>query len=346
MKLAASLILLAIPAVGCGSSDPDPVIEDHPRLIAVSGDRVVVAASIEEETTEFGCGGGEDPDYGRSVLFVSSDRGATFERVVPTDVRPLTRLVVRDGVFYGTVQDTAAYGLAVLTSVDGTSWTEIATVDALPHDLIASEAGLAVSHAFGLLTSTDGVTWVDHEMAPDGLYAPSVVRANDTFVLGTASDRPLRFSPDAETWTEQLIPNLYSVWQLLPAGDSVVIVGTGRLPGGAIGPGIARLALDEVDPTPVFRALTGDHHVVQTPAGLLDTGGNLWPVDDITGIGLPVPHISPFTSGAVDGSVVTILRDGLVTVSTDGGVVFSTNAWLPLVQTPAPDPETCSGDCG
>jgi hypothetical protein len=352
MKLAAWLILLAAPAVGCGAldldPDPDPVpmSEDHPRVVAVSGDRVVVAASIEDEATEFGCGGGGDPSFGASVLFVSNDRGITFDRVVPFDDRPLTRLAVRDGVFYGTVQ--AGFGLAVMTSVDGVSWTEIATAYAPPHDLIASEAGLAVSHAYGLLTSTDGVTWVDHVMTIDGeLYAPSVARTSDAIVVGTAADRPLRFSPDAETWTERLIPNLYSVWQLIPAGDEVVIVGTGRLPGGAIGPGIARLALDEVEATPIFSALTGDHHVLLTPSGLLDTGGNLWAVDALTGIGAPVPHIAPFTSGTVDGDLVIILRDNLITISTDGGGVFSTGVSLPVIRTPgsAPDPEPCGG-CG
>jgi hypothetical protein len=317
-------LLLVLPAAACGGTTT--VTQDQPRLIASKGDRVLVAASIETETQGLGCGGGGDPRFGPSVLFVSETAGAAYERVVPEDARPLSRISVRDGVFYAIAQDDA--GFAVVTSRDGRSWTQVATGQGEPHDLAVSDAGILVAHSTGVLASTDGVTWVDHAMT-EGLYAPSVALVGHQIAVGTAADGVLRLSSDATAWTTHTISRLQSIWELIPAGDAVLVTGMADIGHGSEAV-IGRLDLANAGATPTFRGAY-TVHAVMTPAGLLDTSGYLAPIE-AGGVGALAPHVAPFESASVDGTRVQLLRNGAVSTSLDGGHTFGAAVALPRVR--------------
>ncbi|CAN5761357.1 hypothetical protein BH11MYX3_BH11MYX3_44440 [soil metagenome] len=319
----ASLLLLALPAVAA-CDDQGTVTRDSARLISASGPRVVVAASSETETPSLGCGGGGDPQLGPSVLFVSDDSGVHFDRVMPDDARPLTRIGVKDGVFYGIAQDAGAF--SVVTSGDGRTWTQVATKQGEPHDLSITTTGLAVAHSTGVLTSSDGTTWVDHPMT-EGLYAPSVAQVGERLVVATAADGTLRIG-NGTTWSTRRIPSMTSIWELIPAGDALLATGTLNRTSGDTAFTIARIDLSS-DSAPTFGEGYTTHPVI-TPAGLLDTSGNLAPIN-ATGVGTLAPFVEPFESAMVDGNRVQLLRGGKVTTSTDGGRTFGAPVALPIV---------------
>ncbi len=316
-------LLLALPAV-TACSDGGAVTKDSARLISASGSRVVVAASSETTTPSLGCGGGGDPRLGPSVMFVSDNSGIRFDRVIPDDARPLTRIGVKDGVFYGIAQDAGAF--AVVTSGDGRTWTQVASHPGEPHDLSITATGLAVAHSTGVLTSSDGSTWIEHTIT-EGLYAPSVAQLGERLVVATAADGTLRIG-SGSTWTTRRIPSMTAIWELIPAGDALLATGTASRSGADSAFTISRLDLAS-DAAPTFGDGYTTHPVI-TPAGLLDTSGNLAPLT-ATGVGALAPFVAPFESAMVDGNRVQLLRAGQVTTSTDGGRTFGVPVALPIL---------------
>lgn len=323
------LLSLLVPAsVACTDSEGTQVTQDTPIAVAASADHVVVAATTETETTGFGCGGGGGGDYGPSVLFVSGDRGATFERIVPEDARPLTHIASRDGVFYA-VAHLAEGGFGVLTSVDGRAWTEVARGTRYAEDLAVSADAIVVAHSMGVLVSTDGTTWTDRPLGGPGYYQASVASAAGMIALGSAADGTLQLSSDATTWRGYTVPGFNSVQQLIAAGDSLLVTGYTDQ-----GNALARIDLTNLEAAPIIR--TGFvASVVLTPAGLLDAGGQLATLD-ANGVGQPVAHLSPFNAAAVDAQKVVVLRGGTIETSNDGALTFGGTIELPIIRTETP----------
>src|SRR4051812_18259255 len=309
-RLAAFLILL--PAAAC-TDDGKTTTSDAARLIAAAGPHVVVAASIETEQPSLGCGGGGDPALGPSVMFVSDDSGVHYDRVEPTDARPLVRIGVKDGVFYGIAQGDGAASFSVMTSADGRSWTELIARPGVAHDLSLTSGGIAVAYSQGVLSSPDGVAWTDHTVT-SGLYAPSVAQVGETLVLASPEDGTLSIA-NGTGWNRRPIAGMQSIWELIPADGALLATGTATLEGEPVS-AIARIDLsNEIAPT----FTTGSAvHPVMTPIGLLDTSGQLAAITDGF-VGAPAPHVAAFQSAAVEGNTVQLLRDGSVSISADGG---------------------------
>ena len=319
----ASLLLLSLPfAAAC--DDSQTVTKDAARLITASGPHVVVAASSETTTPSLGCGGGGDPQLGPGVLFVSDDTGATFERIVPENMAALTRIGVKDGVFYGIAQE--GFSFAVMTSGDGRTWTKVAAHDGEPHDLSISDGGLAIAYSQGVLTSTDGSTWLDHPMT-SSLYAPSVVQVGEQLVVGSAADGSLHLAT-GNTWTTRSVYGMTAIWELIPAANALLVTGTASFDAGPTVFTIARVDLAS-DARPTYADGFTTHPVV-TPAGLLDTSGELAPIEG-NSVGALAPFVDPFESAIVDGQNVRVLRSGTISTSVDGGRTFGTAVALPIV---------------
>jgi hypothetical protein len=325
MRRTLLLSLLVPAAAACTDSEGVQITQDTPIAVAASADRVVVAATEETETTGFGCGGGGG-SYGRSVLFVSADRGGSFERIVPDDIRPLTHIASRDGVFYAIAHSNDG-GFGVVTSADGAAWSQVASGSWYAQDLAISADAIVVAHGMGVLVSTDGSTWTAHEPSGSGFYQASVASARGMIALGTAADGILRLSPDATTWRDYVVPGFDSVQQLIAAGDSLLVAGYANN-GTAT---IARIDLANLAATPTIRTGFATDLVV-TPAGLLDVGGRLATLD-ANGVGQPVAHLSPFNAAAVDGQEVVVVRGGTIETSSDGGLTFGGTIALPIVRT-------------
>lgn len=337
MKLHYSLAFALLPAAACGT-DSGP--EDLPRLIAARGDTVVVAASIEEPETELRCGVGDDPAFGAPVLFVSTDRGENYARILPVDQRPLTHMLVHGDAFWALAQDDG--GFAVLRSDNGRTWLEIASGTSAPHDFTASDAGFAVAHSMGVMTSADGDTWTDHALGEYGLYSPSVALTDEGVAVATA-DGTLQISPDNLEWITREVDGLQAVWQLIPDGTGLLINGTADLGAGAVA-AIGRIDLVDVERAPEFVALGTDTTAVVTPAGLLQSSGSLSTIGSGGTIGAPAAHIDAFTSAAVDGNTVAVLGAAGVSISIDGGFEFAPAVALPLGVEATEF--ACRGNCG
>jgi len=318
------LLSLLVPAAAACTDQGVQVTEDTPIAVATSADRVVVAATEETETTGFGCGGGGG-SYGRSVLFVSGDRGTTFERIVPEDTRPLTHIASRDGVFYA-IAHLNDGGFGVVTSADGRSWTQVATGTRYAEDLAVSADAIVVAHGAGVLVSTDGQAWTDHAVAGDGLYQARVAHAAGTIALGGAADGTLRLSSNGTSWRNYVVPGFSYVGQLIAAGDSLLV--SGYSSSGAV---LARIDLANLEAAPVVRS-GFEGNAVLTPVGLLDAGGRLATLD-ANGLGEPVDHLSPFNAAAVSANEVVVLRGRTIATSTDGGLTFGGSIDLPIVRT-------------
>lgn len=319
----ASLLLLLPAAAAC--TDDMVTTQDTARLISVSGTRVVVAASSETEQPSLGCGGGGDPVLGPSVLFVSDDGGASYDRLVPTDARPLTRIGVKDGVFYGIAQDNYGDAFAIVRSTDGRTWTQVAQKQGAGHDLSITAAGLAVGHGLGVLTSVDGTTWTDNPINGSGFYAPSVAQVGGQLVVSSAADGVLHLR-NGSTWTQKPIASMSSIWTLIPTEAALLVTGV-REVGGQSKFVIATVDLSGEVPTTFAEGQTT--HAVITPAGLLDTSGYLAPVQ-ATGVGALAPFVPAFEAATVDGNTVQLLRSGEVVVSSDGGRTFGAPIALPI----------------
>lgn len=323
------LLSLLVPAAAACTDQGVQITEDTPIAVAASADRLVVAATQETESTGFGCGGGAS--YGPSVLFVSGDRGTTFERIVPADARPLTRIASRDGIFYAIAHNNDG-SFGVVTSADARSWTEVASGTGYAQDLAISDAAIVVAHGAGVLVSADGSTWTNHQIdGGAGIYQVRVAHAAGMTALGSAAEGTIRLSSDASTWSDYAVPGLNSISQLIGAGDS--LLATGWSTGGTSA--VARIDLANLEAAPVIR--TGfANNVILTPAGLLDAGGQLASLD-ANGIGQPVAHLEPFHAAAVDANDVVVLRGHTIATSTDGGRTFDgTIELLPIVRTETP----------
>ncbi len=319
--LLASLLLPACTS----SSEPTTTVTDNPITAAARGDQIVVAANEATEETGFGCGGGQ-AFLGRSVLFVSSDRGATFERIVPSDERPLVRMASHDGVFYAIAHgNDGSFG--VVTSVDGKEWTEVAGAQRYAQDFATADDLMVVAHATGVMTSADGSAWTDHELAGDAYYQASVARVNGTLAIGTNVDGKLHLSTNAASWTERSIAGLDGIDQVIADGESLLVAGYGAGRGAVL----ARVDLENSAPL----AITDRSYATRmflTPAGLLDTNGLL--VDTATArFGATLGHVAPFTTAAVDGSTVILVRPDSLAISRDGGATFDAGTLpLPIVK--------------
>ncbi|HUQ02250.1 MAG TPA: hypothetical protein VM261_07110 [Kofleriaceae bacterium] len=318
--LLASLLVSAPALVAC--TDPTVTQHDRPLAVAASGDHIVATAAMELESTGFGCGGG-DVDYGASALFVSDDRGATFERVVPPDTRALTFISARGGMFYAIAhRNDGAFG--VVRSADGRAWTEVATSDRFAEDLAVSSDALLVAHTGGVLASSDGAAWNERSLAAGDGYQARVARSRGAIVVGTAAAGTLQVSTEVGGWRQLTVPGFTSISQLIGAGDAVLVSGYTDN-----GQAFARVDVNELELPPAVR--TGSWSgATLTPAGLLDRSGTLATVD-ASGIGAPAPHIDPFTAASVDGDHVVVLRDGTLSASTDGGRTFTVAGTLPLL---------------
>jgi hypothetical protein len=316
---------LLAPLAAC----PGPSTQhDRPLAVAASGDLVVTTAAMEVDSGGFGCGGG-DVDYGDSALFVSGDRGATFERIEPADARPLTFISARDGVFFAIAHENdGAFG--VLRSTDGRAWTEVAAGNDFAADLAIANDAILVAHAAGVLASTDGATWNERSLSTADLYQARVARTRGEIVVGTAGGGTLEVSTEVGGWRELAVPGFTAIHQLLGAGDAVLVSGYRD-----DGPAIARVDIAERELPPAVRAGTWSHAVV-TPAGLLDSSGTLTTID-ASGIGEPAAHIDSFTSATADGDHVVVLRDNTIAASSDGGRTFQNVGTLPLLTTEIPE---------
>lgn len=309
---------LLAPLAAC----PGPAQHDRPLAVAASGDHVIATAAMETDTGGFGCGGG-DVEYGDSALFVSDDRGATFERIEPPDARPLTFISARDGLFFAIAhQNDGAFG--VVRSTDGRVWTQVAVGNRFADDLSLSSDAILVAHSAGVLASSDGATWNERPLSTSELYQPRVARTRGEIVVGTAGVGTLEISTEVGGWRQLAVPGFQAIHQLLGAGDAVLVVGYRD-----DGPAIARVDIGERELPPAVRAGSWSHAVV-TPAGLLDSSGTLATLD-ASGIGEPAPHIDPFTSATVDGNRVVVLREGAISASNDGGRTFQPVGSLPLL---------------
>lgn len=315
------LLLASLLLPACTTSEPvTTTVTDNPITAAARGDTIVVAANEATEQTGFGCGGGT-AFLGRSVLFVSGDRGETFERLVPSDERPLVRIAQHDGVFYAVAHSNdGAFG--VVTSIDGKQWTEVASASRYAQDFAAADDLMVVAHATGVMTSPDGSAWTDHDLG-DGYYQASVARASGTLAIGTNVDGKLHLSSDAVTWREQQVTGLDGIDQVIASGDSLLVAGYGQ----NRGPVLARVDLGG-ELAPIVRDKSYATRMFLTPAGLLDTNGALTSIEQAT-FGNHTDHTAPFLTAAVDGSTVVIVRESSIAISHDGGSTFDA-ATLPL----------------
>jgi hypothetical protein len=318
------LLLASLLLPACTTTEPTTTVTDNPITAAANGDTIVVAANEATEQTGFGCGGGT-AFLGRSVLFVSGDRGETFERLVPSDERPLVRIAQHDGVFYAVAHSNdGAFG--VVTSVDGKQWTEVASASRYAQDFAAADDLMVVAHATGVMTSPDGAAWTDHDLG-DGYYQASVARAQGTLAIGTNVDGKLHLSSDATTWREQQVAGLDGIDQVIASGNSLLVAGYGA----NRGPVLARVDLGN-ESAPIVRDKSYATRMFLTPAGLLDTNGSLTSIDDAS-FGTRTDHVAPFLTAAVDGSTVVIVRDKSIDISHDGGTTFDAASLpLPIVQ--------------
>ena len=322
-RLLASLVAV-VPATAACTDTQTVTTSDAARLIAASGPRVVVAASSETEQPSLGCGGGGDPALGPSVLFVSDDSGASYERVEPTDARPLVRIGQFNSTFYGIAQADGGSAFAIVRSADGRSWTELVSKTGTANDLSITDGGVAIAYSQGVLSSTDGTTWTDRAF-PQGLWAPSVAQVGGTIVLASPEEGVLQIATETG-WTRRPIAAMQSIWELIPAGGALLVTGNGQFDGDAR-QAIARVDLGS-DATPSYLYASMVRPVV-TPAGLLDTSGQLAPIEG-TAFGSLVPFVAPFQSATVSGQTVQLLRDGSVSISTDGGATFGAPVALPI----------------
>lgn len=321
-RLLASLLALIPATAAC--KDDTVTTSDAARLIVASGPRVVVAASSETETPSLGCGGGGDPALGPSVLFVSDDSGVHYDRIEPTDARPLVRIGVKDGTFYGIAQAEGGSAFAIVRSTDGRTWTELVAKTGSANDLSITDTGVAVAYSQGVLSSTDGTTWTDRAF-PQGLWAPSVAQVGGKIVLASPEEGVLQIATETG-WTRRPVANMQSIWELIPAGGALFATGNGQFSGDAR-QAIARIDLGS-DATPTFVYASMVRPVV-TPAGLLDTSGQLAPIEGAA-LGSLKPFVAPFQSATVTGQTVQLLRDGSVSISTDGGLTFGAPVALPI----------------
>ena len=211
-----------------------------------------------------------------------------------------------------------------MRSTDGRSWTELVTKTGTANDLSNSDTGVAVAYSQGVLSSTDGSTWTDRAF-PQGLWAPSVAQVGGTIVLASPEEGALQIATETG-WTRRPIANMQSIWELIPAGDALLVTGNGQFDGDAR-QAIARVDLGS-DATPTYLYASMVRPVV-TPAGLLDTSGQLAPIEGTT-LGALKPFVDPFQSATVTGQTVQLLRDGSVTISTDGGKTFGAPITLPI----------------
>jgi hypothetical protein len=260
------------------------------------------------------------------VLFVSGDRGETFERIVPTDERPLVRMASHDGVFYAVAHgNDGSFG--VVTSVDGAEWTEVANAQRYAQDFAAADDLMVVAHATGVMTSGDGSAWTDHELAGDAYYQASVARVNGTLAIGTNADGKLHLSSDATTWTQRTIAGLDGIDQVIADGNSLLLAGYGTNRGAVL----ARVDLaNEVAPVVIDKSYAT--RMFLTPAGLLDTNGSLTKTG-AADFGAKTDLVAPFVTAAVDGSTVVLVRPDSISISRDGGATFdAANLPLPIVK--------------
>lgn len=321
-RLLASLVAVLPLAAAC--TDDTVTTSDAARLIAAAGPRVVVAASSETEQPSLGCGGGGDPALGPSVLFVSDDSGVHYDRVEPTDVRPLVRIGVKDGVFYGVAQAEGGSAFAIVRSTDGRTWSELVAKNGTANDLSISDTGVAVAYSQGVLSSTDGTTWTDRAF-PQGLWAPSVAQVGGRIVLASPEEGVLQIATETG-WTRRPVANMQSIWELIPAGNALLATGSGQWSGEGR-QAIARIDLgSDVAPTFLYASVV---RPIVTPAGLLDTSGQIAPIEG-SAFGSLKPFVAPFQSATVSGQTVQLLRDGAVSISTDGGQTFGAPVALPI----------------
>jgi len=333
MNPAKASIALALPFVLPLVACVHHTTEDVPHSVAAAGDHVVVAASADTTTTGgFGCGGGLAPT-GSSVLFVSDDGGAKFERIEPDEDRAMAEIVAFGGRFYGLAA--GPYGNAILSSPDGRAWTEVVPADTTHYDmndLVVTSNGLYAPHSTGYLASSDGVAWTN-EAVTGGWYNPVMAGTGEALVVGTANGT-LTVSRSGGEWTQLDMPGMSWISQVVPLGKDVLV--TAQTTTNTI----ARIDLTT---RKIVQTMTDAGPVLVTPAGLLDHDtGKLAPVT-ASGIGTFTDHGPAFSEGAVDGNrVVLLATDGAVgttsgpwsvIVSNDGGVSFERAVELPTVTT-------------
>jgi hypothetical protein len=319
----------------------ETVVEDHGRVIAARDNTIVVAGTVDTETTGGGCGGG-GPEAGPSVVFVSDDGGGTFERIEPDDDRGLVRLVEHAGKFYGltgSVDDGSdAIDHAVLMSPDGRSWTEVLHGDGAASDLVAYDGGLAVALANGIVTSADGTTWTTHARSSIAHYRPALAWAGDRF-LRTSSGL-LESSLDGEDWSAEPVGDLISVSAIAPAGDARAVV-VGQEASSTVVGLLDLAAPPETRELATVELATSNHphRVVVTAAGLLDGEGNLAPITE-AGIGAFGPYAPAFAAATIAGTRTVLLERAhdyagygtRIAISDAGGRSFRFAGELPIIR--------------
>ena len=149
--------------------------------------------------------------YSEHALYLSADGGVSWTTLpaLPGDA-PVNRIKFMDGLFY------AFCGPTIYTSPDGYNWTTFYS-STVPYpysyfyDLIHSNnLYVLVGTRPGLLTSTDGLTWIERWT---GYSLMSVTFGNNSFVAVGASGRVIS-SEDGLTWSDANIyvwPNDYFV---------------------------------------------------------------------------------------------------------------------------------------
>lgn len=313
-RLAVVALPLALFAAAC-----DPHDEDQVRAVAVS-DRTVVVGANTTTVGGFGCGG---LDEGRPAYLVSSDGGASFDRLEPEDGLPITALAARGGTLFAL---RGSDGFTVEASTDGVAWTAVAGGTGFATDLTVDDAGLQVAYSGGVITSADGVTWVDHPIDGGGLYAPHLTRVGGVFVLATG-DGVVRTSVDGDTWSPRAIESLASVHRVAAAGGRAVAIAHADR-AGTYGAFAVAFAPDGDAPATFAAIPENTMAIVDAPAGILLGDGTLAAGGDLT---RRTAHTAGFAAGAVDGAQVVLVTGDRLAISTDGGATFSARD-LPLLR--------------
>jgi hypothetical protein len=318
-------VLLLAPTVACTSYDHDTT-----QRIATSGDNVVVAGATVTEGGGFGCGA---PSDGDAVLFVSADRGATFERVEPVDARPLTSLLARDGRFFAL--HSSYDGHAVVSSSDGRAWTELTTGATQASDLLVVGDRLVVVHSDGLRISPSALAdgaWTDRAMTTSfAMYEPRMTAVDGTLVVVNSIGQVAHSADQGESWEELVLPGIAGFHRLTTAGGHAIA--TAHAFDGSGGMRSILVGWDPMQPEAAQQVEIAEGiAMAAVPAGLLVADGTL--ARDTAQLDDRTSHAAgAFVDAAVDGDRVALLLADGVALSLDSGESFAPLGSLPLLDT-------------
>ena len=260
---------------------------------------------------------------------ISTDSGASFTRIAVTDQdTSISNLVVKDGVFYGLRAAPYTGAFAVQSSLDGINWTTVASGSDDASDMVIDAAGFHVAHQKGVLTSPDGITWIDHAVSHDGIDTGRITSVDDMLVIASEG-ASISTSTDGTTWTPpSALAGQKYVYQISSSQGRVIAIADGNdpntfdtrqlvsfVPGSTAAPAVSKLD-DSISA------------LLDTPAGLLVGDGTI--VRDAASVATRTAHTDSFVAGAVDGQRVILADETSIRISLDGGEHFTQSASLPV----------------